>query len=69
LLKFISMEEKITIRVTKPDSSVYDRTFTSVEIKKIDEGILITRNCSRLVMAFYPFNYSIEIIKVEVIGD
>ena len=33
------MEEKITIRVTKPDSCVYDRSYTSAEIKKIDEGI------------------------------
>ena len=63
------MAEKITIRVTKPDSTVYDRSYTDVEVRKIDEGILITRNCSRLVMAFYPFNYSIEIIKVEVIGN
>ena len=63
------MQEKITIRVTKPDGAIYTISFTAVEVRKIDEGILITRNCSRLVMAFYPFNYSIEIIKVEVIGN
>jgi len=63
------MKEKITIRITKPDNSVHDKSYTSCSINKTDEGILITRNCSRLVMAFYPFNYSIEVIKVETIGD
>jgi hypothetical protein len=46
------MREKITIRVTKPDNTVYDRSYTDVEIKKNDEGIFITRNCSKLVMHF-----------------
>jgi hypothetical protein len=63
------MQEKIKIRVTKPDGAIYTISFTGVEIKMHDEGILITRNCSRLVMAFYPLNYSIEIINVEVIGN
>jgi len=62
------MEEQITIRITKPDNSVHDRIYTSCQVKKIDEGILITRNCSGLVLAFYPFDYSIELIKAEVIG-
>lgn len=62
------MEEQVTVRVTKPDNSVHDIVYSSCEIKKIDEGILITRNCSRLVLAFYPLSYSIEVIKAEVIG-
>ena len=61
------MEELVTVRITKPDNSVHELVYSTCEIRKIDEGILITRNCSRLVLAFYPINYSLEVIKLEII--
>ena len=61
------MEEQVTVRITKPDNSVHELVYSTCEIRKIDEGILITRNCSRLVLAFYPINYSLEVIKLEII--
>ena len=60
--------EKIKVRITRPDFTVYDNTFINVKIQKDETGISVYFNdCKRMLAAFYPLRWAVEVVEVELI--
>jgi hypothetical protein len=60
--------EKLTLRITRPDLTSYENTYTNVIIRKDETGIYIQVNdCKRFIAGFYPLTWAIEVIKVEIL--
>lgn len=60
--------EQITLRVTRPDMSVYEITYTDVKIRKDETGISVYRNsCINTLIGFYPLTWSLELANLETI--
>jgi hypothetical protein len=58
--------EKVTFKITRPDFTTYENTFTHVKTSKDENGITVySRECPRLLVAFYPMDWAIELVKVE----
>lgn len=60
--------EKITFRVTRPDMSVYEVTYTDVRVRKDETGISVHLvDCKNILVGFYPLTWSIELSNLEYI--
>jgi hypothetical protein len=58
--------EHITLRVTRPDMSVYEITFTDVRIRKDETGISVyQKGCNNTLIGFYPLTWSLELANFE----
>ena len=60
--------EKVTFKITRPDLTTYENTFTNVRTCKDETGVTIhVKDCSRLLVAFYPMGWAVELVKVEIV--
>ena len=61
------MKERIHVRITRPDFTVYDNIFTNVTMSKDETGINVYVKESRMLAAFYPLRWAVEVVEVELI--
>jgi hypothetical protein len=60
--------ERLTLRITRPDFTIHENTFTHVRIKKEEQGVAVyVKDCNNMLAAFYPITWAVELIKVETI--
>jgi hypothetical protein len=60
--------ERLTLKITRPDFSVYEVKFTNVRVKLEEQGVAVyNRECHNLLAAFYPITWVVELVKVEII--
>lgn len=57
---------KLRLRVTNPEYKTSDVIFENAIIQKTEDGILVMfDDCNRNILAWYPINWAIEVIKIE----
>lgn len=57
---------KLRLRVTNPEYKTSDIIFENAIIQKTEDGILVRfDDCNRNILAFYPINWAVEVIKIE----
>jgi len=60
--------ERITLRITRPDFTTEENTFTNVRLKLEEQGVAVyIREFHNMLAAFYPISWSVQLIKVETI--
>jgi hypothetical protein len=60
--------ERLTLRITSPDFTIHENTFTNVRIRKEEQGVAVyVKDCNNMLAAFYPNTWAVELIKVETI--
>ena len=57
--------EKIKVRITRPDFSMFQTEFINAELSKDEKTIYVhTKGCFKKLLASYPIQWAIEIIKI-----
>ena len=60
--------ERLTLKITRPDFTTEENTFTNVRLKLEEQGVAVyIRECHNMLAAFYPNSWSVQLIKVETI--
>jgi hypothetical protein len=55
--------ERLTLRITRPDFTIYEVKFTNAKVWKDETGISIIQIGSSRLLAFYPLRYCLEIVE------
>ncbi len=57
---------KLRLRVTNPEYKTSEIIFHNAIIQKNEDGILVRfDDCNRNILAWYPINWAVEVIKIE----
>lgn len=60
--------ERLTLRITRPDFTAEENTFTNVRLRLEEQGVAVyVKDCNNMLAAFYPITWSVQLIKVETI--
>ena len=57
---------RLFLRITNPEYKTSDIIFHNAIIQKTEDGILVMfDDCNRNILAWYPINWAVEVIKIE----